>query len=110
MHRFIRKITRKPVLLETGELRRDIIQVIEKLRARNKDPIKEFSKCKTYLEMAIGDMLHNKDIYCKWELYGNRKFTPGTRASLEYMLEGVNAILAKLSLEKIDSLFNPKTE
>ena len=110
MHRFIRKITKRPVLTDTGELRSDIVKIIENLRAQDKDPLAEFRKCKLYLEMSISDMLRNRDIYCNWELYGNRKFTPGTRASLEYMLEGVNAIIAKLSIEKFDSMFGVQTE
>ena len=106
MHKFIRKITRKPVLDNDGKLRSDIVQIIQRLRAKGKDPIQEFTNCRNYLEDAIARMMRDKDLYCKWELYGKQKFTPGTRASLKYMLSGVKTILSVLAMEKFNSLFD----
>jgi len=97
-------MTRRPVFDETGRVCPEVLAVVNMLKKQGKDPIKELKECKYYLENSISEMERNKDIYYKWQLYSKKKFRTETKASLEYMLEGVNALIASLALEKLDEV------
>jgi len=101
---FIRKITRRPVLDAAGRLSPDITRIIAQLKTAGKDPIKELTNCRDYLDQSIVYMTRNPDLFCKWQLYSKKKFRRGTKASLEYMRKSVCEIIAVLSVEKFNTM------
>lgn len=102
MREFIRRMTRRPVLDENGQLNEEILKAIKLLRIAGKDPLDEFRDCKYYLEDALRDMARNRRHYCRWQYRNGNPFKIGTQANIEYMLDGVQKIIDILVDEKIN--------
>lgn len=104
MRMFVKRLTQRPVLDETGRLCADIIEIVDKIEASGKDPITELKKCKDYLDSSLEYMNRNRRIYTAKDLYSKNKFKGGTRASLRYMRDELQKIISCLAVKKLESM------
>ena len=104
MRMFVKRLTQRPVLDETGRLRADIIEIVDKIKTSGKDPITELKKCKEYLDSSLEFMNPNQRLYTARDLYSKKKFKGGTRASLRYMREELQKIIGYLVVERFESM------